>query len=62
MKKKEPCSSQWFSLLGQEATFTNHMKFHLKMRRHFFTVRVVKQWNRSCREVVESSSVGIFKN
>lgn len=37
------------------------MKFHLKIIKHFFIWRVVKQWNRLLREVVESASVEIFK-
>lgn len=37
------------------------MKFHLKIIKHFFILRVVKQWNRLLREVVESASVEKFK-
>ena len=32
-------------------------KFHLNMRKTFFTVRVTEQWNRLPREVVESPSL-----
>ncbi|PKU41523.1 hypothetical protein llap_8176 [Limosa lapponica baueri] len=38
-----------------------YKKFHLNMRRNFFTVRVVKHWNKLPREVVESPSLETFK-
>ncbi|KFV81119.1 hypothetical protein N308_05483, partial [Struthio camelus australis] len=39
----------------------NHRKFHLNLRKNFFTVRVTEHWNRLPRGVVESPFLEIFK-
>jgi len=38
-----------------------HRKFHLNMRKNFFTLRVTEHCNRLPREVMDSPSLEIFK-
>jgi len=47
---------------GNGHKFIKTRKFNVNTTKHFFTIRVVKDWNRLPREVVQSPSVEILKS
>lgn len=55
-----------FLVVGSNSARSNslkleHRKIHTNMQKNLFMVRVMENWNRLSREVVESSSREIFK-
>lgn len=61
VKKREPDSSPWFPVKGQEAMGVKHRKFHLNTGLIFFlTVSTVKHWDRFPGEVGDSPSLEIL--
>lgn len=56
VKKTEPHAIQWHSVTGKEA-----MSMNRRLCLNFFTMRVIEQWNKLPREIVESPSLEIFK-
>jgi len=56
-----------FSVVPRDTTRGNghkpkHKRFPLNIRKQFFTVRVIKHWNKLPRNVVKSQFLEIFKS
>ena len=56
----------FFTRAGSDRTRGNDLKvkegrFRLDRRKEFFTMRVVRQWNRLPREAVTAPSLAVFK-
>lgn len=49
-----PSGDKW------QSAQTEHMKFHLNMKKNCFSLRVTEHWNRLPREVSESLSLDIL--
>ncbi|KAJ7396405.1 hypothetical protein BTVI_145503 [Pitangus sulphuratus] len=49
------------SRMGSKGHKLKHEKFHLNVRKNFFTLGVAEHWNRLPRETVESLSLETFK-
>ena len=59
-------TARLFSAVCSDRTRSNglklkHKKFHRNMQKYFFKIRVMEQWNRLPREIMESPSMETFK-
>ena len=63
VRRMGPSSFQWCPATGQRGNRhkLKHRKFHLNMRKNYFSLRVTEHWNRLPRDVAESPSLEIFK-
>ena len=59
--------TKWFTLSHNNRTRghrykLNKPKSRLEIRRNFFSLRVINEWNKLPNDVVEATSINMFKN
>ena len=62
VKEADLGSCHWCPVTRGNGHQRKHRRFVLNIRTHFFPVRVMEQWHRLPRELVESPSLEIFKS
>ncbi len=64
MEREAMISSPWYPVpgrVGMTQSCVHQGRFGLDMRKHFFTERLVKPWNRLPGEVGDAPCLSVFK-